>query len=272
MRHMSFVRSRQQQGLTLIELMIAMVLGLLVVSGTVQIFLSGKSAYRLQEGLGRLQESARFADFMLDRVLRQAGRPWVFGATDGIPGDFFRPVDNRTDGDGVALTRDGAQASPDVITVMYRSDVNCLGNSTDYGSQTIVDHAGNRYARDQFYINAHNPPSLACRGLGRSGAPVPGHTQPLVAGVEDFQVLYGVDTDADGRANRYENATRLQEADWLRVVSLKFAVLVSSDVPARSTPDEKTYALLDAAPRGPFADGRLRQVVESTVVLRNRAP
>ncbi len=261
----------RQSGVTLVELMVALVLGLFIVGGVIQVFLSGKASYKVQEGLGRIQESARFADFYLGRVLRNAGRPRVFGSVNGSPGGFFMPVDNRVDDSGLPATRDGRDGGPDVITVMYRSDTNCLGNSTDYGAQTMTDYSGARYAKDQFMLNGGSPPSLVCRGLGANGLPVPGHTQPLVGGVDDFQVLYGIDLNGDGLANSYENASNIQDDQWFRIVSLRYAVLVSSEDPAKTTDDKDPFALLDGPLRGPYTDGRIRQVVESTVDLRNRS-
>lgn len=260
-----------QRGVTLVELMIALVLGLFIIGGVVQVFMSGRASYRVQEGLGRIQESARFADFFLGRVLRNAGRPRMFGSVNGLPGAFFRPIDNRVDDSGLPATRDGADGGPDVITVMYRSDTNCLGNDTTYGAQTMVDYTGARYAKDQFMLNGDNPPSLICRGLGANGLPVAGHTQPLVGGVDDFQVLYGIDRTGDGQANSYENATNIQDDDWYDIVSLRFAVLVSSDSKAKNTDDKEPFALLDGPLRGPYTDGRIRQVVETTIDLRNRS-
>lgn len=268
---MNMSQRYRQAGLTLPEAMVALVLGLFIIGGTVQVFMSGRTSYRVQEGLGRVQESARFADFYLGQVLRNTGRPWMMGAERGSPGVFFRPVDNRPDESGLPATRDGVEGAADVITVMYRSNTNCLGNSTDYGGQTMLDYEGARYAKDQFMLNDDNPPSLICRGLGLNGQPVAGHSQPIVAGVDDFQVLYGLDTDADGQANSYENASNIEDMQWYDIVSLRFAVLVSSDQPVKTTADTEPFAVLDAPLRGPFDDGRLRQVVESTIELRNRS-
>ncbi|MGB1558270.1 MAG: PilW family protein [Oceanococcaceae bacterium] len=265
----------RERGLTIIELLIGMVLGLLVLAGVIQIFLSGNRSYSVQEGLGRVQETGRFADFYLSRVLREAGRPWVIGSSDGLPGPFFMPIDNRVGSDGQPLTRDGTPNGngPDAITVMYQSDTNCLGNSTDYGAAAIRDFSGNLYARDQFLLDDANPPNLVCQGIGLNGAPVAGHRQPLVGGVDDFQVLYGIDTTGDGQANRFDNATNLAANEWLSIVSLRFALLVSSDRPVKSTntADPHPFVVLDAPLRGPYSDGRLRQVFESTIELRNRS-
>ncbi|MGC9456384.1 MAG: PilW family protein [Halothiobacillaceae bacterium] len=62
-----------QSGLTLIELMIALVLGLIIVAGVIQLFLSSKQAYRLQESMSRVQETGRYALEVMSRDIRQAG-------------------------------------------------------------------------------------------------------------------------------------------------------------------------------------------------------
>jgi len=259
-----------QSGYSLVELMVAMVLGLLLVGGVVQVFQSGKASYRVQEGLGRLQENGRFADFYLSRVLRQAGRPRIFGSVDGTPGPFFRTIDTREDFSEMPATRDGDDDGSDVVTIMYRSTTNCLGNGTDYDNP-MVDFNGDFYARDQFALNNDDPPSLVCRTLDADGNAE--QTQPIIAGVDDFQILYGVDSDGDGQANFYQNATNILDVEWRTVVSLRFALLLSSERTVRKEgeSDNRQYALLDAPVRGPFDDGRIRQVFESTIELRNRS-
>lgn len=60
-------------GLTLVELMIAMMLGLLVVGSATAIFISNRQTYRATEGLGRVQENGRMAFELMARDLREAG-------------------------------------------------------------------------------------------------------------------------------------------------------------------------------------------------------
>ena len=60
-------------GLTLVELMIAMMLGLLVVGSASAIFISNRATYRATEGLGRVQENGRMAFELMARDLREAG-------------------------------------------------------------------------------------------------------------------------------------------------------------------------------------------------------
>ena len=60
------------KGFTLIELMVAMVLGLIVVAGVISVMLSNKRSYRTNEGLAQVQESARTAFELMARDIRQA--------------------------------------------------------------------------------------------------------------------------------------------------------------------------------------------------------
>ncbi len=60
-------------GMTLVELMIAMMLGLLVVVSASAIFISNRQTYRATEGLGRVQENGRMAFELMARDIREAG-------------------------------------------------------------------------------------------------------------------------------------------------------------------------------------------------------
>jgi type IV pilus assembly protein PilW len=63
---------RRQSGVTLIELMLAMVLGLLVAAGMVTVFSATSSSNRAQNQVARLQEEGRFAITRLGDDLRMA--------------------------------------------------------------------------------------------------------------------------------------------------------------------------------------------------------
>ncbi len=85
----------RQQGLTLIELMVAMVLSLVLMLGAMQLFVGSKQTYQLSEGLARVQENGRFALDLLAREVRQAG----------YTGCFARPeFTNLIDDDNSAAT------------------------------------------------------------------------------------------------------------------------------------------------------------------------
>lgn len=61
------------KGVTLIELMVALAIGSLLLLGLVQVFAASRTAYTTAEGMGRVQENARFAIDFLQRDIRMAG-------------------------------------------------------------------------------------------------------------------------------------------------------------------------------------------------------
>lgn len=69
----SVIGPRRSHGLSLIELMVALVLGLLVVGAAFSIFQSNQLTYRSNEGLNRMQENARVAFELISQDIRSAG-------------------------------------------------------------------------------------------------------------------------------------------------------------------------------------------------------
>lgn len=68
-----FNHHHRQSGMTLVELMIALALGLFLVGGVLYVFLGSKINYNVNEHLSRMQENGRFGMAMLTRDLRQSG-------------------------------------------------------------------------------------------------------------------------------------------------------------------------------------------------------
>lgn len=66
-------RAARQRGFTLIELMIAMILGLIVIAGVTSIFLAGQQSYRTNNALGEVESSSRIAFELMARDIREAG-------------------------------------------------------------------------------------------------------------------------------------------------------------------------------------------------------
>ncbi|WP_244754125.1 prepilin-type N-terminal cleavage/methylation domain-containing protein [Rhodanobacter sp. B2A1Ga4] len=60
-------------GFTLIELMVAMLLGLIVVGGVISVFLANQRTYRTNQALGDVQGSSRIAFELMARDIRNAG-------------------------------------------------------------------------------------------------------------------------------------------------------------------------------------------------------
>jgi type IV pilus assembly protein PilW len=96
----------------------------------------------------------------------------------------------------------------------------------------------------------------------------------LVEGVEDMQIMYGVDTTTpvpDRVADVYQTASAV--ADWTRVVSARISLLMASpDDNLTAAPQSYAYFNDDGTPTppGPAADRRIYQTFSTTVGIRNR--
>ncbi|CAG7857594.1 hypothetical protein MCAMS1_02479 [biofilm metagenome] len=80
-----FIPVHKQSGLTLIEIMIALLLGLFLIGGIIQVFITNKQSYRLMEAQSRLQENGRFALELLNHDIRLAGYVGCSGIVNAPP-------------------------------------------------------------------------------------------------------------------------------------------------------------------------------------------
>jgi len=96
--------------------------------------------------------------------------------------------------------------------------------------------------------------------------------QALVEGVENFQVLYGVDdVTVDGTADRYVPASGV--GDFARVVSVQIGILVygvNATGTANDTEVDTDTQVVAGTNIIPSGDRRKRRVFNTTIQLRNR--
>jgi len=64
---------RRIGGMSIVELMVALTIGLILLAALTRLFVSSRSTYTLEEGLARVQESGRFAMEFLAQDIRMAG-------------------------------------------------------------------------------------------------------------------------------------------------------------------------------------------------------
>jgi type IV pilus assembly protein PilW len=69
-----------QYGVSIIEVMVALTLGLVAVGGAAAIYLANRRSFTIVENVGRLEENARFAIDLLSRDIREAGNSVCGGA------------------------------------------------------------------------------------------------------------------------------------------------------------------------------------------------
>jgi type IV pilus assembly protein PilW len=135
-----------------------------------------------------------------------------------------------------------------------------LGHAFAEGSQVFFPQTRTYYIRN----NAAGEPALYEK-IGSAAA------DELIEGIENMQILYGEDTDANRAADVYRTATAV--ADWGNVVSVRVGLLVRSpQIIAKAPLDTNQYDVDGdgANDFDPADDRRLRLVMISTVGIRNR--
>ncbi len=134
--------------------------------------------------------------------------------------------------------------------------------------------------------NVNNVPSLYVRRFERAGAaaglaPI-GDPEELAEGVERLLLRFGVDTDGDNVIDAYRTAAEVingvvgdaaLDNAWRQVVSVRVGVLARSSeragVDGQVNGSARTYNVLGTTIT-PANDGRMRQVYETTIAVRNR--
>jgi type IV pilus assembly protein PilW len=223
---------RHQSGFTLVELMVAMAIGVTLVLGTATIFDAFLRSSRFQQAVSAQTDSGRYALDRLTREIRMSGyrdQAWL-----------RPPLAN-------AMVVEDGGTGPDAITVRYEGAVDCAGNAT-VGPAFLVSN--------RFDVNNGN---LRC------------NNEVLVLGVEDFQILLGEDTDADGASNRIVPPGTVG-LDPGRIDSVRVHLLMATtDTRIQRAPQQLTYfgALGGAGETKTYSDGRRRLELSTVLSLRN---
>jgi type IV pilus assembly protein PilW len=240
----------RQHGFSLVEILVAMTLGLLILLAISSIYIGSRQTFRMQEENARLQESGRYALEVLGRSIRQAGF-W------NMP---INPVATATAFVGTAITGVDGGAGADTVTVQYdglAGDRDCEGNAL--GANAVV--------QDAYRLNNAE---LQCDGNADGTV----DHQALVADIENVQVLYGIDTNADQSADRYVATP----ANWGQVVSARVCVQARSANGVNNAPQTflncggalGTLTGAAAFTTAAAGDFRLRRSFVATYNLRNR--
>lgn len=64
---------KKNKGFSLVELMVALVIGLLLVAGVIELFVNSRQMYRVQDMKARMQEDGRYAVFRISKLLSRTG-------------------------------------------------------------------------------------------------------------------------------------------------------------------------------------------------------
>lgn len=89
--------------------------------------------------------------------------------------------------------------------------------------------------------------------------------EELVQGVENMQILYGVDTDSNGTANRYDTGEDV--TDWNNVVTVRLMLRMRSVNPVYN--QDVAYPEFEGVADTDGSDRFMRQTVSTTIRIRN---
>lgn len=276
-------RALPQRGLTLVELMIAIAIGLLLILAACALLWATRSAYLLNEDRARLDETGRFAIELIARAVRQAGYRDPNAAASAVPAVQGRDacsLKSSTDGIGGGCGK--AVNGSDVLALHFAGAddggiLNCAG--------ATVPAAGDR-GWSIFHVDedAFGVPELRCKYRGGSGW----KSDAVARGIEDMQVLYGIDTGGDGLPHRYLNAAAVDAAApggamWNAVTTVRIALLVRGSERGQALARRLTLFGPDYARRHPEDVGATvdeaalpeavralpRRIFSATIPLRN---
>ncbi len=227
------MNSYKQRGISLVEIMVALVAGLLMLAGVIQIFLANKQTYRINEAAARIQENARIAMELLGRQVR------MVGYRNDPSQSFSSAFPNVSFAGYVFNDGEVVRGTDKEVVLRYQADglIRDCGNGHTPAAGSIVN--------TRLYVDMDET-ELKCQ----TGAA----TQPLLSDVADMSVRYGVDSDGDGTANRYDRADGV--SDWSQVVSLRLTLTFQSSGANTSVTSGK----------------RLQKTYTTTIGLRNLLP
>lgn len=326
-------------GFSLVELMVAMTLGLILLAGVVRLVMDTSQSHREVTRAARLMENGRYAIDLLYEELRHAGYYGRYTALDAptaagdpcatslatIEADMSYPVEGYDDVSGTpplsclsdaehrdgtdilvvrrASTDDGtaiAALSPGLVYLQSHGGAMRLlaaaaDQSTNAANFDLTERDGSltpirRYRTDIYFVSDCKEDScagvsdpvptlkrleLSTDGGGPRITPTP---VPLVEGVEDMQLDYGIDRNDDGAPDESATGSGDQfEAlpdnfdEWGNVVSVRVHLLMRSIEPSAGYTDDKRYNLGLHGNVGTFGDAFKRHVFVKTARIVNRS-
>lgn len=299
------------RGFSLIELMVAIAIGLLLMLVMTRLMAQQDSARAEIEKAGRQIEDGRYAVNLLHEDVQLAGYYGQIGAIATVPAALPNPCETGSTaagllaiGEALALPIQGYDSPTTVpagladciededhldgtdVLVVRRTDAEAdgvvpattvddrvyvqttpierivgLGGSTAAATFTLLrkDAASpaelRRYVQRIYFVSPCHVPasgSTSCNADADGGRPIPtlkrvdfseaGFTiTPLVEGVENLQVEYGLDGNEDGAPDRYETAPDL--AEWPDVVAVRVGLLSRAIQPSAGHVDDRSYVL-----------------------------
>jgi type IV pilus assembly protein PilW len=249
MRPLSTPWANKQSGMSLIEVMVAMTIGLIILVALGYFFLGSTQINRTTDDVSRMQESGRNALELMGRSIRQAGYrikiDEAFGGNN--PPDPNNPPKPVTGTDNTS--------TPDAITILYNAqeggDVDCTGADV--------------------LANTGGKPSMVTATFDIVGGRLRCNGTDVVDNIEDMQISYVIDTGEnflkDGNAESIKTNPTTDE--FKQVAAVQVTLLTKG--PTANVATNKSQTLTYNGTSNTYTDGFLRQVYSATFNVRNQS-
>lgn len=292
---------RIERGFTLIELMIALTLGLLIVAASIQVFITANQSLAFQQSSANIQNSGLFGMDYIIRDLRRANIDSNSAAmtVDTLHGGIvFKNanlsninLNNKTVVEPL-LTNSNIGPSnfenlkSDQIVIQYK---NTIGSQFNCEGERI---APNQFVVQRYFIKeekivngeGYRPLSLRCKaavyiGDSPTALDLSGSGEMLIPNVDHFRVLLGIARDNNVKDGVMDDFLYVSPSEYAKlpdkpqIVSIQLGVLVRSPNTVANGTDAKKFTVLDLVNKELREDvdkkKYLRQVITQTVALRN---
>nr|WP_274381950.1 PilW family protein [Noviherbaspirillum sedimenti] len=323
---------RRESGFTLVELMIAVTIGLLLVAGITTLIVQQSATRNEMEKSSRQIENGRYAAQLLRDDIQLAGYIGEFFKPTTIPGALPDPCEldpadletaftfhiqgydapdpvpaplsaclpdaNHVPGTDILVVRHTDTASIPVASavanqIYLQTGLDPVTSILTYklatGTDTSVFNLKNlngtvarlrKFLVHIYFVSPCNAMSGAtCTSSDDNGNPVPTlkrlelglvgtvagfNLLPLVEGIENLQLDYGIDSSGDGAPDEYKT-TPTALADWADVMTVRVNLLARNNETSARYQDTKTYKLGLAAETTATNDGYKRHVFSQVV-------
>lgn len=285
------------RGMTLVELMVALAIGLVIALAAVAALTATRRGYATVDAASQLRDNGRFSSDLIQRIAVQTGfKDTYFAMVPASQADktndaagliaanitgFNNSIIDTTDlTNATARTTGSLGYGSDILILRYQaaklndgatspadgSMIDCTGNAV---TAAPIDRNDRVVSVFHVSVGIDGEPTLMCSRSSTGLAPF--NSQPIISGVENFQVLYGVDgfgaADTAGTAftgaldsvpQKYLRADQIVVAgntsskatydNWRRVRSIRIGMVLRGPIGSQQEIVSQTFYPFGLAP------------------------
>lgn len=264
------MKATLQSGISLIELMIAMALGLFLILGATQIYIDNKKSYAFQQSQSENQEGSRYSLLFLQQEILKSG--------------YRRRPDESVDTVFPAATQSGCTFSAgetvkgdsaNSICIRYQprdnTERDCLGNIIDSSLTTPYTKTNSLVAQRIVFDSANK--EVTCTRNTTTAA--------IIGGIADLRFEYGVGSAVAPQtissfiktaASTSQPVLAVRYTALFRSTNGKLRESTTADTALANWQALTGATTTQVAAMKSADNGNLYQVTQNTVMLRNRMP